>query len=190
MPSMPAVKILLVEHNPGIIEMLIDAFVRRLEAQITCVATAEDALDVEIIEPHQIVVADTALPRMDAITLTRRLMDLQDRPVILMGREPNAAEIIAAMRSGAIDYFTKPFELDAMLTSVERAIERDNCVRSQTQRYHRMRHLVRRVIKERRELNERVDLICRDLVGAHKRLVLRVLDYENAAAAAISAAAK
>jgi hypothetical protein len=38
---------------------------------------------------------------------------------------------------------------------------------------------VRHVIRERRELNERVDLICRDLVGAHRRLVHRMLDREK-----------
>jgi hypothetical protein len=31
------------------------------------------------------------------------------------------------------------------------------------------------VIGERRDLNRRIELICKDLVGAHRRLVQRVL---------------
>ncbi len=42
-----------------------------------------------------------------------------------------------------------------------------------------MRELVRRVIRERRDLNRRVELVCRDLVGAHRRLVTRVLSSEG-----------
>ena len=46
-------------------------------------------------------------------------------------------------------------------------------------RYRRLRELVHRVIRERRDLNRRIELVCRDLVEAHRRLVHRVVESEG-----------
>jgi DNA-binding NtrC family response regulator len=176
---MPGDKILLVESNPRIVEMLVDSFVRRFNCNITCVAGGEDALDVEMLEPHSIIVADCNLTGMDPITFTERMAELHDRPVILMDNEPTAGLVIEAMRHGVVDFFCKPFEVESLLQSMTRAMARHRETRARIQRYHKGRDLMRRVIRERRELNDRVELICRDLVGAHKRLVLRVLEQEE-----------
>jgi DNA-binding NtrC family response regulator len=172
-------KILLVEQNARIIEMLVESFVRRFNAHITCVASAADALDVEMFEPHSIAVIDTRIEDMDAITLAMRLRELGDRPVILMGSDPTTADVIEAMRCGVTDFFTKPFEIEALLDCMARAIaaHRKRC--AGIQRHDRTRRVLRRVIRERRALNERVELICKDLVGAHKRLTSRVMAREQ-----------
>ena len=49
-------------------------------------------------------------------------------------------------------------------------------------KHKNLRQLVRRVLSERRDLNRRIDLVCKDLVGAHRRLVQRVLATEPAKA--------
>lgn len=169
-------KILLVESNPRAIETLIDAFVRRFSSNITCVATAEDALDVDMLEPHSIVIADTDLDGMDALTMAQRLTELSPRPIILLDSGPTVADVLEAMRVGVVDYFPKPVDIDVLLDSMDRAVLDHQARRSLQQRHQKMRDLVRRVIRERRDLNRRVELICKDLVGAHKRLVMRVLD--------------
>jgi len=170
-------KILLVERNPRIIEMLVEAFVRRFDAQITCVSTGEDALDVEIFEPHAIAVVDTNLDGLDALTLAARLRELSDRPVILMGQEPSAADMIHAMRCGVADFFAKPFTIEGLLERMTDLMQHHSRQLAFIQRQERTRTLLRRVIRERRQLNDRVELICKDLVGAHKRLATRVLTH-------------
>lgn len=172
-------KILLVEPNPRILEMLVEAFVRRFNTQITCVASSADALDVELFEPHAIAVVDTRLEDGDGVTLAARLRELSDRPVVLMGSDPTTADVIEAMRCGVIDFFIKPFEIDALLARMESALAAQRRSRSRLQRYHRYRQLLRKVIRERRTLNQRIELICQDLVGAHKRLVARVHAQES-----------
>jgi DNA-binding NtrC family response regulator len=171
-------KILLVEDNPRILEMLVDAFVHRFNTNITCVSTAEDALDVEMLEPHTIAVVDMALRGMDAISLAERLHEFSNRPIILMGHDPTTAEVIEAMRCGVIDVFPKPFEVNDLLDSMERAMARYQRSVRRDKRYQRTRELVKKVIRERRDLNARVELICRDLVGAHKRLVVRMTNRQ------------
>ncbi|HRX83432.1 MAG TPA: response regulator [Phycisphaerae bacterium] len=172
-------KILLVERNPRIIEMLVEAFVRRFDSQITCVSSGEDALDVEIFEPHAIAVVDTNLDGIDALTLAGRLCELSDRPVILTGCDPTTADVIEALRMGVADFFVKPYEIDGLLNTMAEALSVHRQMRARVQREERTRRLLRKVIRERRALNERVELICRDLVGAHKRLATRVLARET-----------
>lgn len=168
-------KILLVERNPRIIEMLVEAFVRRFDAQITCVSSAADALDVEIFEPHAIAIVDTRIDDLDPLTLAARLCELSDRPVILTGCDPTTADVIEALRMGVVDFFTKPYEIEGLLDRMTAALSAHRQQRARVQREERTRRLLRKVIRERRLLNERVELICKDLVGAHKRLATRVL---------------
>jgi len=177
--TLRASKILLVEDDPRLLEMLVEAFVERFDAHLTCVGSAEDALDVEVLEPHDIVIAELSLQGMDGLTLTRHLMDLADRPVILLAEEPGASHAIEALRLGARDLFPKPFAISDLLDSMERSLRSAQTVQQLRLKHNRLRQLVRRVIRERRDLNRRVDLVCRDLVGAHRRLVQRVLAHED-----------
>jgi len=185
-----APRILLVEDDPRLLEVLVAAVVREFDAHLTCAASAEDALDVEMVEPHTLVVAEWDLPGspgqrrgkpgMDGLTLTKHLMQLNPRPVILLAERPEASEVIEAMRLGACDVFAKPFALGELLAAMQRALDRAAQARRQQTRQRRLRRLVRRVLAERRDLNQRIDLICKDLVGAHRQLVQRVLAHEDA----------
>ncbi len=172
-------KILLVDNEPQTAEIIVEVLVRHLDAQITCVSTAEDALDIDILEPHDAVIAEVNLPMMSGILLAERIMELRRRPVILMSNDPNLAQAVAAIRAGAVDFFTKPFDVECLLDAADCALREADEQHRRVQRHHRMRTLVRRVLRDRRELNQRVDLICRDLVGAHRRLVHRVIDREK-----------
>lgn len=179
-PSLGSPKVLLVEDDPRMIEMLVEGLVRRFDAHLTCVAGAEEALDIEIVEPHDIVVAELALPGMDGLTLTRHMMELSDRPVILLAEEPGLSQAVEALRLGARDLFPKPFAVGDLLDSMERAMARAGQARRFRAKHRHLRQLVRRVLRERRDLNRRIELICKDLVGAHRRLVHRVLAHEEA----------
>jgi DNA-binding response OmpR family regulator len=169
-------KILLVEHDPRLIEMLVDVLVRRFSSSITCVATPVDALDVEMLEPHAIALIDAGDNFTEGLVLSERLRELRDAPTILFANDPSIDDVLEALRSGVADVLTKPFAVEQFVCSVERALDSAREVRQFKQRYHRTRGLLRRVLRERRTLNDRVELICKDLVGAHRRLVQRVVE--------------
>lgn len=172
-------RILLAEDDPRILEMLVRGIVDRFDAHLTCVGSAEDALDVEVVEPHDIVVTELALPGMDGLTLARHLMELNDHPVILLAEEPGLSHAVEALRLGVCDLFPKPFAVDDLLASMERALTRARKTHQLRVKHKNLRRLVRRVLGERRDLNRRIELICKDLVGAHRRLVQRVLAEES-----------
>lgn len=173
-------KILIVEPDGDVLEILVSALARRFNAHVTCVATAEACLDVELLEPHDLVIAELNLDDEDGIVLAGHLTSLSSRPIILLADDPTREDTLAALRMKVRDLLVKPFPMAELLDTVERALRGHEVRRQHQAKYHRMRELLRRVIRERRDLNQRIELVCRDLVGAHRRLVHRVLDSEGA----------
>ncbi|HZL57174.1 MAG TPA: response regulator transcription factor [Bryobacteraceae bacterium] len=71
-----------------------------------------------------VIVLDVMLPRMDGITMTRRLREARNQtPVLLLTARDNAADIVKGLDCGADDYLTKPFSFDILLARI-RAVSR------------------------------------------------------------------
>ncbi len=174
-------KILLVEPDPDLLEILVAGFTRRLDARITCVDRAGQCLDVEMTDPHDLVVTELQLDDGTGLELSEHLNSFSARPIILLAEEADCdSEVaIAAMRLGVRDLLFKPFPLSQLLGAAKCVLEEYHLHRRHLARHYRLRELVRSVIRERRELNRRTELVCRDLVGAHRRLVSRVLEFEG-----------
>ncbi|MHC4931345.1 MAG: sigma-54-dependent transcriptional regulator, partial [Planctomycetota bacterium] len=88
------------------------------------VATAAEAL--ACLEEHGqigIVVTDLRLPGMDGLDLLREVKKLQaSTEVVLMTGYGTIKSAVEAMKVGASDYLTKPFEMDALLVVVRRLV--------------------------------------------------------------------
>src|SRR5213076_1067327 len=71
-----------------------------------------------------VVVTDWKMPEMDGIELLRRLHARRPGlPVILVTAHGTVPSAVAAMREGAFDYVTKPFDNDELRATVARALE-------------------------------------------------------------------
>lgn len=78
-------------------------------------------------ENPDLVILDLGLPDMDGITLTRRLRQLSDLPILILSARSQEQNKIAALDAGADDYLTKPFgsgELHARLQALLRRVSR------------------------------------------------------------------
>ncbi len=172
-------KILLVEPDADVLDILVASLARRFDAHITCVSDATACLDIELVDPHDLVIAELDLADSHGVQLAEKLMALGNRPIILVADDPTLDDVIEAMRLGVRDLFRKPFAVDRFLDVVEGVLRHHDLHRRRAVKYRRMRELVRRVVSERRDLNRRIELVCRDLVGAQRRLVHRVLSLEE-----------
>lgn len=168
-------KILIVEPDPDVLEMLVASLSRRFDVHLTCVSDGNACLDVEMLDPHDLIIAEARLADMSGLSLADKLMSLATRPVILLTGEADFDDAVAALRSGVADIFRKPFPIEDLLESTDQMLRDHTLMRQRVAKYHRMRKIVRRVIRERRDLRRRIELVCRDLVGAQRRLVHRVL---------------
>jgi len=73
-----------------------------------------------------VVLCDLKMPRMDGLNVIRDLRGKGcETPIIVMTAYATVSTAVEAMKIGAIDYIQKPFEADAVVALVERAIEHD-----------------------------------------------------------------
>src|SRR5437588_2619245 len=72
-----------------------------------------------------LVVSDILMPRMDGLELLKKIK-LRPAPqpkVIVMTAHGSERHAVEAIKSGAFDYFKKPFEVDEMMAVARRATE-------------------------------------------------------------------
>jgi two-component system nitrogen regulation response regulator GlnG len=80
-------------------------------------------------ERPAVILLDVLMPRlggMDALPELRRLAP--DVPVIMCTAYMDVPTAVRAMQLGAYDYLTKPFDLDLLLLTVKRALERQDLI--------------------------------------------------------------
>jgi len=89
-----------------------------------------------------VVVCSMQMPGVDSMDLLRRMHARRpDVPVVMLAADPSVHSVVYAMRQGAFDYVTKPFDDEALAAIVERALEM-GCLK-----------------RENRELRERLDVV-------------------------------
>jgi two-component system, NtrC family, response regulator AtoC len=112
--------VLLVDDEPDLRLVLADAL-RDAGHRVTMATDGAQALDLVRSRVFDIVLCDVRLPKVDGLTLFRRTR--QESPatdVILMTAYAEVADAVAALKEGAYDYLTKPFELDELILQVSR----------------------------------------------------------------------
>lgn len=114
-------------------EMLRDSVGATLERAGFAVLTAPDgpgALETIAKRRPDAVVTDMRMPGMTGVELIEKLRAFDDEvPVILMTAFGTIDTAVKAMKLGAFDYLTKPFEGDELIIAVRRAMEHRRLVR-------------------------------------------------------------
>lgn len=174
-----AARVLIVEDDRDLATVLADHLAETLRLEVTVATTCREAVDIELSRPQDVILADLLLPDGEATGLQRQLRGISSASFVLMSGVPTVNRVVEAMRLGAMDFLVKPFDLGQLTASVSDALARHQDLSRAQVRYLRMRRLAKRILHDRRELRRRVDLVCRDLVQAYRRLARRVVElYE------------
>ena len=119
----PRPVILVVDDDPGIRE----AFRLVLEDQYDLLEAADGPQALEHVQrsPVDLVLLDVRLPGMDGIEVLERIKAIDEHvEVVLVTAVQTIRAAVAAMKLGALDYVTKPFDEDEILPLIRRALER------------------------------------------------------------------
>src|SRR5262245_61491977 len=117
-------RILLADDEPSIRLALGDAL-ERAGFDVTRVADGEEALRSLKEHAFDLVVTDVSMPKVDGINVFRRVAsEHRDTGVILITAFAKVADAVACLKDGAINYVTKPFDMDELLVRVRRVAER------------------------------------------------------------------
>jgi DNA-binding NtrC family response regulator len=116
--------VLIIEDEPGLRDGLVSA-VTTLGYRGIAAAGLGDARRILAAEAVDCILLDIRLRDGDGLEYLRDLRDgpHRDLPVILATAYGDSERTIRAMRDGAFDYLTKPFNLPVLLATVERAVK-------------------------------------------------------------------
>ena len=80
-----------------------------------------------------LIITDLRMPEMDGMELLARLREQgSDVPVMVITAHGTVETAITAMKHGACDYILRPFDLDALMLAVERALQGADVARQNT----------------------------------------------------------
>jgi two-component system response regulator HydG len=117
-------RILIVEDEAQMCDLL-DSFFSDKGYKVTTVQNGEEAVARLAEEDYALVITDIKLPGMSGLELLARMrLEWQDVAVIIMTAFSSISSAVEAMKLGAEDYIGKPFQLDELAITVEKALER------------------------------------------------------------------
>ncbi len=92
--------------------------------QVDVVEDGRKAIDLAHLKNYDLAVTDLKMPDMDGLEVLTRLKEIDsDLSVIIMTAYGTVESAVAAMKNGAYDFITKPFDPDHLTVIVERALE-------------------------------------------------------------------
>jgi FixJ family two-component response regulator len=93
-------------------------------------ASAEDFLGRSRIDGPSCLVLDVSLPNLTGLDLQKRIVDRADMPIIFITGYGDVPTTVQAMKAGAVEFLTKPFDDDVLLNAIRQAIERSRTSRA------------------------------------------------------------
>jgi len=122
--------LLIVDDEQVIREVLTE---KLTESGYPCAAVSNSAAALEKLSNgggYSLVLSDIDMPGQNGITLLKRIKEMdRDIDVIMVTGVVDVDTAIRSIRMGASDYITKPFNLDDMLLTVERTLEKRRLIR-------------------------------------------------------------
>lgn len=87
-------------------------------------ASAESFLARSRLAGPSCLVLDLTLPNLNGLDLQKRIVDRADMPIIFITGHGDVPASVQAMKAGAVEFLTKPFDEDVLLEAITHAIER------------------------------------------------------------------
>ncbi|HSB53619.1 MAG TPA: response regulator [Gemmatimonadales bacterium] len=84
-------------------------------------------------------VLDVGLPDLNGLDLQQRIVDRADMPIIFITGHGDVPTTVRAMKAGAVEFLTKPFDDEVLLQAVRQAIARSEAALGQETRLRELR---------------------------------------------------
>jgi FixJ family two-component response regulator len=103
------------------------------------------------------IVLDVGMPELSGLDLQERLaLTNKARPIVFISGRGDVPASVRAMKAGAFDFLTKPFDGEVLLGAVCEAIEKDRNTREKSSRLQDLQKRLHRLTLRERQVLERV----------------------------------
>ena len=121
--------LLIVDDEQDMLQLLRRSLESELDCKVQTASSAEQALQLLDAGTFDLVLADIKMPGMNGLALLESIKkDTPDLTVVMMTAFGHIEMAVEAMKRGAYDFITKPFELDALVLRLEKALERSRLI--------------------------------------------------------------
>ncbi len=122
---------LLIADDEASLRKVLAASLRKEGFDVVSVKSGEEALEVleaseapDTGEPFHLVITDLRMPGMDGMTLLSRITKrFKDLPVVVLTAHGTVDLAVQALKQGAFDFITKPYERVELLNVVKKALD-------------------------------------------------------------------
>jgi FixJ family two-component response regulator len=131
--------VFVVDDDVSVRESL-DALIRNAGWDAETFESAQEFLAHPRVLDPSCLILDVSLPDLDGLELQERVaIDRQDMPIIFITGHGDIPMTVRAMRAGAVEFLTKPFGDDELLSAIASAIERSRVTLQQEAGTHDLR---------------------------------------------------
>jgi len=152
MKSATAPTVFIVDDDRGMrqaIQDLVESVGFRAEAY----ATGQEFLRRQLTSHPSCLVLDVRLPQMSGLDLQRQLADTGVQiPIIFITAHGDIPMSVRALKSGAVEFLTKPFRDQDLLDAIQQALQRDSAARAQQTEIHELEQRFQSLTVREREV--------------------------------------
>lgn len=128
-PMSPATAIIFVVDDDISVRESLDELFHCEGWQSETFASAQEFLDRPRAPVPSCLILDVSLPGLNGLDLQHRIaVERTDMPIIFITGHGDVPMTVRAMKAGAVEFFTKPFSTDVLVSAVRHALERSRLV--------------------------------------------------------------
>jgi len=131
MKAAAAPTVFIIDDDPGMSQAIQD-LVESVGLRAESFATGQEFLSRQRTSDPSCLVLDVRLPQMSGLDFQRRLTEIgMQIPIIFITAHGDVPMSVRALKSGAVEFLTKPFRDQDLLDAIQEALQRDRVVREQ-----------------------------------------------------------
>jgi len=156
-------KILVVDDEIGYRKVLSNTLTER-GFYVKTAASGEEALEELKKQEFPIVVVDMKLPgEIDGLELLQRVKGMYNSSVLIMTAYGGIETAVEAMRRGAFNYITKPFNLDEIILNIDRMIAQQKIIEENKYLHSELEKVygLKKIVGSSREIQKVLDMVSR-----------------------------
>ncbi len=155
--------LLIVDDEPGARESL--EVILEDDYHVLSVGSGQEALKTLQQKPINLILLDINMPDMDGLTVLRKIKEQDEEiDVIMVSALNQARKAVDAIKLGAYDYITKPYEPEDILSTVNRVISK--------QKLYKELDFLRREVEESRGFDQ---IVSQNKTMQHKGDVHKII---------------
>jgi PAS domain S-box-containing protein len=134
------IKILIVDDEPNNLRFLSQVLTAK-GYQVQRAISGKLVLDAKFLPPPNLILLDIKMPDMDGYEVCRQLKakpDTRDIPIIFISACNNVIDKVKAFKVGAVDYISKPFEVEEVIARVENQVNQQHLTQKIQQQNYRL----------------------------------------------------